>query len=421
LRFLGRLAAALAIGLAAAAAVTSAKSESAPVPSIHRGISIHDVLNWPEMTKAPATSYVWPPFATDRYALHAEELARLKRTGFDTIRLTVGLGIFLSADERQSEELDRILLDRVSQLIAAGFTVVVDFHPITQDPRFPPVAFTRGPGQPLVEAFRALLVRTAGNLSRLPPGKVVLEILNEPATRDWSQQEVDLWRRTQKSYFESIRAGSPNLPVMVTGCCDCCGLELTKIDPTDYPGPNVYFTFHFYSPHAFTHQGVVDRSRPFGPTQLLRNVPFPLTPESLAEVESRGRGALKALTIQDPQSQRQAERDLDLALRRLRQFATPNDIDVVFDKNIAWSKGHDIPPQRIVLGEFGVMRPHVDPDSRRRWIETVRLAAERRKILWIYWSLDGPEYMGLRLDRKKQAFDPVILDALGLSHEGLRP
>ena len=205
---------------------------------------------------------------------------------------------------------------------------------------------------------------------------------------------------------------------MVTGCCDCCGLELTKIDPSDYPGRNVYFTFHFYSPHAFTHQGITDRSRPFAPMQLLRNVPFPLTPDSLADVERRGRAALKALAIPDPRSQRQAERDLDSTLARLRQFSTPNEIDVVFDKNLAWAKAHGIPPQRVVLGEFGVMRPKVDPDSRRRWIEAVRLAAERRQMPWVYWSLDGPEYMGLRLDRKKRSFDPLILDALGLSRSG---
>lgn len=416
LTFFGRKRlAAFAFGLAAVMFVASARSESLPAARIHHGISIHDVLNWPEMTKGPEPSYVWPPFATERFTLHREELARLKRAGFDTIRLTIGLGIFLSADQRQREELDRILIDRVSQLIDAGFTVVVDFHPIKQDPRFPPIAFTRGPGEPLVEAFRALLVRTASNLARLPGNKVVLEILNEPAMRDWNKNEVDLWRRTQKSYFDSIRAAAPALTVMVTGCCDCCGLELTKIDPSDYPGRNVYFTFHFYSPHAFTHQGVKDRSRPFLSTQLLRNVPFPLNSESLADVERRGRAALNALAISDPRVRRQAERDLDSSLARLRQFSTANDIDVVFDKNLAWAKAHNIPPQKVILGEFGVMRPHVDPDSRRRWLDAVRLAAEGHQMPWVYWSLDGPQYMGLRLDRKEHTFDPLILEALGLS------
>ncbi|WP_084805485.1 cellulase family glycosylhydrolase [Bradyrhizobium sp. NAS80.1] len=399
----------------AISAVTAYGAELLPEARIGRGISIHGVMNWPQMTRGAQPSYVWPPFAAAPYAPRQDKLARLKQAGFDTVRLTVGLGIFLSANAEQRPELDAIAIDRVSQLIAAGFTVIVDFHPINQDPRFPPVAFTRGPGQPLVEAFRDVLMRTAANLSRLPRDKVVLEILNEPTTRNWGESEITLWQLTQKSYFDSIRGVAPDLTVMVTGCCSCCGLELMALDPSNYPGRNVYFTFHFYAPHAFTQQGAFDRSDLLASTRFVNNVPFPLDPAGLADVEGRARTRLEAENIGDLQTRLRAEHGIDVAVSDLRQFSSVADIVRVFDKNLDWARTHGVSPQRVFLGEFGVMRPNVDPKSRHNWLEAVREAAGRRQMPWAYWSLEQPEFTGLELDRSTGALDPIILDALGMN------
>ena len=81
---------------------------------------------------------------------------------------------------------------------------------------------------------------------------------------------------------------------------------------------------------------------------------------------------------------------------------------------VAWAKKYQIPPDQIFLGEFGVQRDKVDPESRRVWLKTMRVAAEMRNMPWSYWSLEGPEYMGLYSDRDGRALDPLILDALGM-------
>jgi endoglucanase len=407
----------VALAAVAASFVSATGTELLPAARLGRGISVHEVLNWPEMKHGPQSSpsYVWPPFASERYALHKGQLTALKQVGFNTVRLTVGLGIFLSANAEERTQLDSIVVDRVSQLIGAGFEVIIDFHPMSQDARFPPLAFTRGPGQPLVESFRDLLMRTATNLSRLPRDRVVLEILNEPTTHDWGQSETALWQTTQKSYFDSIRSVAPDLTVIVTGCCSCCGLELMALDPANYPGPNVYFTFHFYSPHAFTHQGAFDRSNPLASTRFVSDVRFPLDPGGLADLERRARASLEGENVGDLQSRLRAEHGIEVAVSELREVSTSADIDRVFDQNLDWARAHGISPQRLFLGEFGVMRPNVDPASRRNWLETVREAAERRKMPWAYWCLEGPDGMGLQLDRSTGVFDPLILDALGMT------
>jgi hypothetical protein len=159
---------------------------------------------------------------------------------------------------------------------------------------------------------------------------------------------------------------------------------------------------------------VLDRNRPLVPTRFLRNVPFPLDADSIVDVERHAYAALDSVEAPDVLSKARARRTLEQAIARLRQFPTPSAIEDVFDRVLQWGNDHDVSASRIFLGEFGVMRPNVDPPSRRRWLESVRVAAERRRMPWAYWSLEQPEYMGLSLDQNGRALDPLILEALGL-------
>lgn len=55
-----------------------------PCPRLHRGISIHHLMNWPEVDgQGSAFRYLWPPFAGPGYQISAAELLALRRTGFD--------------------------------------------------------------------------------------------------------------------------------------------------------------------------------------------------------------------------------------------------------------------------------------------------------------------------------------------------
>jgi len=373
-------------------------------------------MNWPKMDIKDGTPrYQWPPFSTSDSVLWMTDLHRLKQAGFDTIRLTVGLGIFLSANETQQLQLDAILIDRVKTILGTGLNVIVDFHPITQDPRYPPIAFTRGPGEPLVEAFRALLVRTASNLSKLPQDNVVLEILNEPATLDWSKGEASLWYETQQSYFDSIRQAAPELTIIVTGCCTISGLELTTFDPSNLPDKNVYFTFHYYAPHAFTHQGVVERKNELSPINFFKNVPFPISNEKFNEISKQAYDAFEKVAFASNVIDRMKGKErLKTYLERLKEYSTPEDIDLGIQKTLDWAKRHGIPASQLFLGEFGVMRD-VEPNSRREWLKTVVNAVERRGMAWGYWLLSSPvKGMELVIDPKTRLFDSITLDALGM-------
>lgn len=404
------------LGLALFATQTLA-AQQVPSVTIGKAISMHGVLNWPEMQKEGAEPrYVWPPFTTSRHALRPDDLQRLKQAGFDTIRLTVGLGLFLSANEERAEQLDALLLKRAQTVVQEGLNVIVDFHPITQDPRYPPLAFTRGAGTPQVEAFRQVLIRTARTLSTLPADKVVLELLNEPATKDWSAAENALWQETQKSYYKSVRAVAPNLTLMVTGCCTPSGLELTTLDPSGFPDRNLFYTFHFYAPHAFTHQGVKNAKEPLAALNFFQNVPYPLTVDELAAAQSAARQKFEAAAQGQSLPTRLAARHaLEATNKRLAEYADPAAIEETFKKTADWAKKNGIPPQQVFVGELGVMRPNVAPAARQVWLRATVAAAEKNGFPWAYWSFEQPEYMGLLDNPTTRKLDPETLTALGLT------
>lgn len=390
------------------------RTESLPKMRIGRAISIHSVLNWPAMSPGSPPRYVWPPFAADTHPLRLDDLARLKATGFDTIRLTVGLGVFLSADAKQAAELDEIVLNRLRRILDAGLNVILDFHPISQDPRFPPQSFAEDPEHPNAAALRQLEGRLARLLSTLPQERVALEILNEPATRAWNKVSATAWQETQRSYFEAVRAAAPDLTIVLSGCCACCNLDLTMIAPKAYSDANTYYTFHVYAPHAFTHQLLKEPKQSVSVATFIGAIPFPISGEGLAELERRAKKDFAVADIADVKLRAQIARDLDTSFKRLQAYGTTAGIEAIFDTQVEWAKKNGIAPQRLFLGEFGVQRPGVDPASRRRWLETVRAASEKRGIPWAYWSLEAPQFMGLALDKDYRHFDPVIIEALGM-------
>src|SRR5205085_9026968 len=92
-------------------------------------------------------------------------------------------------------------------------------------------------------------------------------------------------------------------------------------------------------------------------------------------------------------------------------------IERYFDRVKTWMDRYQIPPEQVLLGEFGALRTDHrytaarDPD-RARYIRDVREVCEAAGIAWAFWNLfDG---MGLMIDDWSRSFDPAIVAALGL-------
>jgi endoglucanase len=355
-----------------------------------RGVSMHEALNWPVFQGG---TYAWPPFATPRYEIRTDTLAVLRSAGFDHIRLTVSPAILMGEVGRRGALVD-VIRSRVAKLRGSGLNVVVDLHPTEQDPRFPPSTFTAKATSKEAEAYRSVLRSVAVMLAGTGDG-VALEILNEPEVKSWGAGDIQDWNTTLMTYVRAVRDVAPTLPVIVTGCCSYKGGELEHLDVRELRNdPNVLFTFHFYAPHAFTHQGVRSPRTPLAMTALVDHVPFPLSPPDLDEVIRRGRSQLfnsdrPALEIG------RAVVNFQRDAGRLSEFADAASILKAFSDVRNWADRNGVQPSKVYLGEFGVMRPNVNVEDRYRWLKSVRQAAEQQDFGWAYWSLEAPQYMGL--------------------------
>jgi endoglucanase len=89
-----------------------------------------------------------------------------------------------------------------------------------------------------------------------------------------------------------------------------------------------------------------------------------------------------------------------------------------FDKAQAWGKKYGIVPERILLGEFGMIRQEYRKEFRMpsawraAYLSDMTTAARKRGFPWSVWSWGGA--FGITLDGKKRVLDPVLLRGLGV-------
>jgi hypothetical protein len=246
--------------------------------------------------------------------------------------------------------------EAVARLTGRGLVVVFDYHDESRTIEGGPAAL-----KALERAWAAL----AAHLARFPPDRLLLEIFNEPVF----DRDPAAWFPVRRRLAAAIRAAAP-LHTIVAG-----GPQWSSLDGLLAGRPleddNVLYTFHFYEPFEFTHQGA-----PWvqGPVGRMRNVRYPATPQQARHVECRIAAAAE------------------------------------------WARRHDVP---VWAGEFGAYPPHAPKNDRLRWLYDVRTALERHGVGWAVWSYDE----SLGLDRAVDESGSISLDwdsavALGLRIPG---
>jgi hypothetical protein len=388
-----------------AAAALAAADPADPLP-FRRGIGVHHLMNWPELLPGAERDYVWPPFQSASYYMADQELARLRALGFDWVRLTVAPDIFMRAEGPERARFLRELLTRhVERFLGHGLSVVVDLHPVRNVPAYAGTALLADPGR--FAAYQAMTGELAATLARLPHGRVALELFNEPLM--FGRDGPARWGKMLEALHAAARRGSERLPLVLTGADWSNPEGLIAVDPRPYRGGEVWWTFHYYRPHLFTHQGV-DPAVPY-----VAGLTWPSGREGL----SRALGQAVRLANAD-RSRTGAEKARALAATRraLRaHFAreqSPARVAADFDRVARWASVHGVPAGRVLLGEFGTVRDGavLPPDARARWLRTVRQTAEARGFGWSLWAYRGRE-MGLF--GEESGAGAADLEALGLN------
>jgi hypothetical protein len=235
-----------------------------------------------------------------------------------------------------------------------------------------------------VERFWAAF---AAHYASTDPDAVLLEVVNEPVFADAPGE----WPPIQRRLVSTIRATAPQHTI-VTGGVRWSGIEgLLLNEPVD--DRNVVYTFHFYEPYLFTHQGAPWSSHP---PKDLAGVPYPSSLWGVLPLLSPRDRLGSAALLQYGRQRWDAER-----------------IDRRIAKAARWAADHGV---ALWAGEFGAY-PRVAPlEDRLRWLRDVRTAFERHDIGWAVWSYD--ESLGLNRTRDASAgaitIDWNTAEALGL-------
>ena len=190
----------------------------------------------------------YSPERLDGFITEAD-FARIAAWGFDHVRLPVDYNVIQRPDGSMLEEGLRRIDRAVAWAEAHGLRLVLDLHK-TQGFSFDAGEREEGFFESAAqqEKFYAVWECFAGRYGAKPE-RVMFDLLNEVT----EERYLDAWKRISREAVGRIRRLAPETLILLGSCGWNSARTLPALDAPYDPG--VVYNFHFYEPHAFTHQG----------------------------------------------------------------------------------------------------------------------------------------------------------------------
>jgi endoglucanase len=318
---------------------------------------------------------------TNRYTDDGD-IALMAKLGFDHVRLSID-ATPLEKGPQGKDGLNAEFMARldhaVDAMLAQGLAVQIDLHPEE------PYKLRLRSGDEGVGRMTMLWRKLAAHYATRDPEKVFFEIMNEPEVSDPYR-----WAGIQAEVAAAIREVAPRNTLIATGPNYSGISDLLTQHPL--PDGNVIYTFHFYNPHEFTHQGA-GWGAPWW--SYTHGIPYPATESSMQELvkevpDASSRFALESYWLDHWDGHR---------------------IRLTIDEAAEWGKSNNVP---LICNEFGTYREHTDAGSRMNWIRDVRTALEADGIGWTMWDYRGGFGVVFKEDGQPAKVDEKVVEALGL-------
>ena len=199
----------------------------------------------------------------------------------------------------------------------------------------------------------------ASRYKNTDPDRVFFEIRNEP--HDLNARE---WRDQAEEIIKAIRKIAPD-HTLIVGFHDW-NSRTAMLESKPFQDPNIIYTFHYYHPFLFTHQGATWSSEGLPES---RNIPFPATKDTKLNVPKTAKGKWTGQLFETYSEDANPER----MFRDLKEAKE-------------WSERHKVP---IFLGEFGSYGKYASADSRCRHAEAAYSALGKLQIPNAWWEWDA--------------------------------
>lgn len=350
----------------------SAVDVAARAAHLRRGVNLSDWL------RQTADDRHFDPDRVAKAVTRAD-LDVLRRLGFDHVRLAVNPAPLFRAAEADRIPADQLaIVDAAVRLaLDAGLSVQLDLQPDQ--------AFKRQlANDRFVEQFSDFWRSLASHFAATDPERLFLEVINEPELGDPYR-----WYGVQSRLASAIREGAPRHTIIATGAQYSDEDDLLFQQPLR--DPNVIYTFHFYQPFFFTHQGATWSEYYW---HFLKGVPWPAR---------RDEARAAAAAVPDPLHRLAVERYGESHWDRGR-------VDFEIGQIRAWADRHRVP---VICNEFGVYRLNAAPAERVAWLRDVRSALEQRNLGWTVWDFDGTFGIATR-EAGALVLDRPAVEALGV-------
>lgn len=287
----------------------------------------------------------------EEYAAAEQRLKDIAAAGFTTVRIPINFSAWASMEKPygwESEDLPRLADHMVEWALAAGLKVIVDLHHPELNENFPSAASD--------ERMAALWSRIASRYKNTDPERVFFELRNEP-----KEIEPEVWRRQAELLISTVRKIAPK-HTLIVGFHDWNSRDaLVSSEP--FEDDNIIYTFHYYHPFMFTHQGATWVAPGISD---LRAIPFPGVSKLKLGIPEKAKGTW----VEDQ-------------LKSYAGDANEAYIDAQIGEARHWADKNKVP---IFLGEFGSLSTYARKEDRCRYVDIMYRVFGRYRVPSAWWE-----------------------------------
>ncbi len=287
--------------------------------------------------------------AFDRFC--EQDFIDVKSLGADVIRLPIAFHSFTLGDAQHTLEPELFRYIETAALWAEKHKLylIIDnhsFHPTNATP-------------PDIDKILIPVWRQMAERFKNSSDYIIYEILNEP-----HYIEDELWAEIQGRTIDAIREIDSKHTLMVGGT-NFNSIKKMLLLPS-YKDANLIYTFHFYDPHIFTHQGATWNKPSLAP---LEGLAFPFDKNKVPAPHETFIGTW-----------------VEESLNRYENDSKPETLSAELEKAAVFSKERGVP---VFCGEFGVFMKQVPQNERVTWYEFICAELKRLNIPWTCWDYFG--------------------------------
>jgi len=278
-----------------------------------------------------------------------QDFADMKELGIDVVRIPIHFDMFEENDE--TRKINDIIFEYLD--LACDWAEKYNIHLVIDDHSYNSGKYPDGKTvRDHLTKLWPQIVERYRNRSDL----ILFEILNEP------QLAQNEWVAIQKDIVSLIRSMDTKHTIVVTGA-DWGGLDaLVKMKPYEFD--NLLYTFHYYDPFIFTHQGASWAGKEI---EALKYVPFPYDSKRLPKVT----GAAKGSWVENSLRGDYQTKGTEAGMRKQLQ------------KAVNFSRKYNVP---VWVGEMGVYNLYAPYNDRVEWYKTTGKLFQEMNLAFTVWG-----------------------------------